>query len=560
MPTGANWERFQYDPNKGPIEQQMMAFLNGRPLSGTRDVSNYQDRSMYRARSFGNGGDDGGYRTVYEATDPALRGNNETGVYFRGQDGQDYSRVPWLYTNDNYGVTGNDLGAIGMNANGWDQTLDPSEYGNANFHVDNMHGLGDIYYSPDYGFVTQSQNIRDPNIRRDNWLGAAMFAGVVGPALYGIAGGAGGAGGAAGGAAGGGLGSLASSLATPGNLIRAASLAASLAGRGGGSGGMGGGGGGGGGGSMQYQWSDEMRPRWQRNLDRSEEISNRPYAPYTGQRIAGLSGDEQASIGGLRDLVANGGTALGRAGNDYTQGMLGGSGLTGMFADPYANQGNAYSGNSPEFQNMVNAGLRDMGDAYDRVARDTNRRAAAAGVFGGSDHNATADVNEGAYGKRVADFVSGMRNDQYNRSAGLEESRLGRGSSAWQAGLGRMSDAARLAQGDQGQALARLGALGQAGTMQRGINQSQNDFDYQQYVEGRDWDKQNAGWLTGMFGTAQGGQFPTGGGQGSGSNAMNWAGLGLSAAGMAMPWLRNWWGSGSGAGSSGIDWNLESGL
>lgn len=312
---------------------------------------------------------------------------------------------------------------------------------------------------------------------------------------------------------------------------------------------------------MRYEWSDEMRPRWQRALDRNEEIANRGYTPYEGERYAGLSQDEQDAAANIRHFINDPGSFLYGQGNLYTQGVLGGSQLTGMFADPYAGAENRYAGESPEFQRMMDAGLRDIGDAYDRVARDTNRRAAAAGVFGGSDHNATANVNEGAYGQRVGDFVSNMRNQHYQRSAGLEESRLGRGSSAWQAGLGRQMDASRLAQNDQNLTLDRYREQGRIGQIGRGIDQQNRDFAYQQFLENRDWDKGNAGWLTGMFGTAQGGQFPTGGGQGNGSSAMNWAGLGLSALGLAgRAGVFNGWGDGGSMWASGTGSPWYSGM
>lgn len=198
---GSDWQGFQYDPNKGPIEQQLRDWLNGRSFFGS---SPQMDPSWLTTTTMANGGDDGGYRTLQVATDPRARGNSETGVYYRGADNRDYNRIPLSRSDSSTGMSAAELG-IGNDPRLVEQYMgiSPMEWANmsdqdrqnvlsqAYFKPDNLHGFGDIQYSPDGGVVTSTSSIRDPNIRRDNWLTGAMFAAVAAPALAGIANGAG---------------------------------------------------------------------------------------------------------------------------------------------------------------------------------------------------------------------------------------------------------------------------------------------------------------------------------------------------------------------------------
>lgn len=198
---GSDWQGFQYDPNKGPIEQQLRAFLAGRPFFGS---STQMDPRWMTTASVLNGGDDGGYRNVQIATNPNARGNSETGMYYVGPDGRDYNRIPLSRADSSTGLSAAELGigndpylvqtVMGISPQEWANYSEQDKQNILNqayFKPDNLHGFGDIQYSPDGGVVTSTSSIRDPNIRRDNWLTAGMFAAVAGPALYGIANGAG---------------------------------------------------------------------------------------------------------------------------------------------------------------------------------------------------------------------------------------------------------------------------------------------------------------------------------------------------------------------------------
>lgn len=207
------WTPINYDESRGSLIDQIRAIAAGRPIYGTRSISNYQDPNNYVASSEADGGDAGTYRTVYRARgDAGLRGNNETGVYFVGADNQDYMRTPLSRAgNSSEGFSARELGFdkdpemarlyLGVDAAEW-ESMKPEDRNrlldNTFFKPDNLHGFGELEYDPERGLVNPTSSYRDPNARHDNWLTAAMMAAVAAPAIAGAVGGAGAEGGASG--------------------------------------------------------------------------------------------------------------------------------------------------------------------------------------------------------------------------------------------------------------------------------------------------------------------------------------------------------------------------
>lgn len=115
--------------------------------------------------------------------------------------------------------------------------------------------------------------------------------------------------------------------------------------------------------------------------------------------------------------------------------------FSAMAANPWAMQGvstdrNQFSGmNNPAFQDMLRQGMGEITDAYQKgTAAETQKNFNLAGIFGGGAMNDAVNQNQQQLAKNLSNFASGMYNDQYNRSAGLEESYLGRDLGAQQFG------------------------------------------------------------------------------------------------------------------------------
>lgn len=306
-----------------------------------------------------------------------------------------------------------------------------------------------------------------------------------------------------------------------------------------------GGGGGGGSGTQQYNWNENMAPRWQDMLDLGNSLRQRPYEPYqgqlspqqpnsgfgtqyAGQRIASMSPDQLTAFDELRNM--NYGTANPlptiNAAMGQTQHTLNGEYLTGDKSNPYSTlnpmtaNGNPYMGNSPQFQGLLRSGMDDITNAYNKgTAADTTRMFNLAGAFGGSAHQDAMANNEAALGKTLSNYASGMQNDQYNRSANIAEQELGRGDNMYESYLNRGSQnyenerqrqMGAIGLGNQQQELGfqRANALLGVGDSYRGFNQDLLNQNYNDWQAGQNNEFNMADWYTGLLSRAQGGMSP----------------------------------------------------
>lgn len=225
---------------------------------------------------------------------------------------------------------------------------------------------------------------------------------------------------------------------------------------------------GGGSGSTQTTQIQSLPP-WltdaaQGYLGAAGQVAQLPYQPYTGQRIADLSPLQQQSIQNIGDLSA--GTPSMYAGEQMLTDTL-----QGNYSNPFASQGvssggqyqfsplssggqysptqigsggqygfsplsggsNPYMGDNPYFQSSLDKGLNDITRAYQQgTAAQTDKMFAQAHAFGGSAHQEAMQNNERQLGDTLNNYVNQARQGQYDRSAQLAESGLGRNLQAGQ--------------------------------------------------------------------------------------------------------------------------------
>jgi hypothetical protein len=219
---------------------------------------------------------------------------------------------------------------------------------------------------------------------------------------------------------------------------------------------------------------------------------------------------------------------------------------------------NQYAGDSPYFENDLQAGMDDIIGGYQRgTSADTTRMFNLAGAFGGSAHQNAVANNEQGLGRTLSNYVSGRRDDQYNRSAGLEDSylgrdlnaqqqdlsrvsqleenRLNRGSNAYEGERGRQMGAIGAGQNEQALALQRANSLVGIGDAQRGYNQDIINQGYNDWQAQQQHPFQQLDWLTGLFSRAQGGMSPNSTTTSTGYSASPYSqllGTGLAAYGL----------------------------
>jgi hypothetical protein len=112
--------------------------------------------------------------------------------------------------------------------------------------------------------------------------------------------------------------------------------------------------------------------------------------------------------------------------------------LSGGHMSPYAGMENEFSGYSPQFNQMLQSSNDAISDSYAKgVGASNNIRFNKAGTLGGSAWQETTADNEARLASSLADNTRNMMDGQWQRSAGLEESRLGRQEGAFQSMMGR---------------------------------------------------------------------------------------------------------------------------
>ena len=250
-------------------------------------------------------------------------------------------------------------------------------------------------------------------------------------------------------------------------------------------------------------------------LNRAVDTLNKPYQQYGGQRIAGFTPDQGYGMDRIRNVALHG-TDSANASDRKIIDVLGG------------NATNKYAGDNPYFRDVVKQGMGDITDAYKQgTSADTTRMFNLSGAFGGSAHQNAVKNNEGALAGQLQRYQSGMANQQYDRSAGLEEANLGRQMSAIPMGFQAENRAF-----NTGQQLLGIGG------QQQNQNQRGYDQDYNDWTQAQNWERNNLGWMANLLSQASGGTGQTQ--QSGGYSGINPVGglLGGAAFGNAM----GWWG------------------
>jgi hypothetical protein len=365
-------------------------------------------------------------------------------------------------------------------------------------------------------------------------------------------------------------------------------------------------GGGGAQGETRYNWNSDMQPRWNNLLelgmntgfrpdgrfdaDGNQGWEVRPREVYGGERYAPLAYDQTAAGSNIRSLndmslgtVSVGNNARREIDRTLTGGYLGepsqgGSGnpymglatagtnpwITGnQFMDQNTTTDrNAFAGDNPYFRDVMNQGMEDITSAYQRgTGQDLKRAAGMANAFGGSGYQQQLAQNEAGLGKNLGQFANTMLNQQYDRSAGLEDSFLNRdvqnqqfnrntsaglrenemnrgfqnfnmgldrGMQGYEGERNRQMQAIGQGQAEQGMALQRAGAQLDVGNMFQNQEQKSRDFNFDQWTQTMNHPYSVINQLAGLYGQAMGGggmnQSVYGGGP---SNAQLGIGAGL---------------------------------
>jgi hypothetical protein len=167
------------------------------------------------------------------------------------------------------------------------------------------------------------------------------------------------------------------------------------------------------------------KPYFERNLMRAEAEFGKEFTPYTGERIAGQSGDTLNAIEGTRAIATGDGiSGLGNAQNYMTEGMakateLGNYNPNSFNEYDYTNP-DKFTGNNvaqymnPFMQNVVDGQKRGAVRDFQRAQGLRNSDAISAGAFGGSRGAVQNFLAEDSMLNRMGDLQDTGLRDAYS--------------------------------------------------------------------------------------------------------------------------------------------------
>ena len=228
------------------------------------------------------------------------------------------------------------------------------------------------------------------------------------------------------------------------------------------------------------------------NYNSASSIANQPFTPYTGEQVAGFTptgiqaqdllksiGTGTTGDGALNQAV---GTTQGVAG--YTPQSVTAGQLSNTDLSPYMN---------PYQSDVIDATLKQLGQARDTSMMSDNQRASAAGAFGGDRQAVLNSLTNKNYLDTAGSTLAGLNSQNFTQAQGAATSDLNRSLSAAQgnqsaglsgAGLNLQagSQLGQLSQQQLAQAVTKGGLLGAVGDAQQGLQQSKDDAAYQEFL------------------------------------------------------------------------------
>jgi hypothetical protein len=248
-----------------------------------------------------------------------------------------------------------------------------------------------------------------------------------------------------------------------------------------------------------------VKPYFERLLQRTEAESKQEYNPYTGQRLAGESGDTLQSRQNIRNIASSGIAGLPAAQGATMAGMqraLQGLGYQSQDFDSAAAQ--KYM--SPYMQNVVDVQKQQAIQDFQDQNAARAAQAVQAGAFGGSRQAIAQGMAQNELSRQLADIQAKGQQAAYEQASGqFERDRAARESAE------RLGLTAGESLGAQGSQLAQLGQLAREGDIQAATlleqigkdqmarEQAGLDMAYEDFVRQRDYPREQLQFMSSIL-------------------------------------------------------------
>lgn len=239
--------------------------------------------------------------------------------------------------------------------------------------------------------------------------------------------------------------------------------------------------------TQTLQESNQQLPEWWQEytkglLAKSSSIAGQGYQPYGGPRSADFTQDQQSGFQAVRDSQG-----IQHPYNDAAGSMITGAGNPSLDSGVFNSYMSPYT--SGVVDQIARLGGRNLTENLLPGVNDTFTKA---GQFGSSRNaeftsRAIRDTNQDILNTQAGALESGFNNAQQAYGQGQYRSLM----------AGQQMGA--LGQVAQGEALKGAAALDATGQEQQSLNQKSLDLAHQDFVDQRDWDKNQAGFMSQMI-------------------------------------------------------------
>lgn len=224
-----------------------------------------------------------------------------------------------------------------------------------------------------------------------------------------------------------------------------------------------------------------LQPQLEYQVNTARSLSEQPYVPYTGQRVAQLTPDELQAMQLSRNL--SGGADLSAA--QVINQQVAQRGLQGFDQTTLNQYMNPYQ------QNVMDISRQRQLDQFDLAKRGLQQQQGATGAFGGSRAGLAQGQLYDNFSRQLAEQEANQLYQGYNDA----QNRAFQGTQLAGQAAGQM--------GQQGLAgyqtqLQGMNALGSAGALDRGIQQQGLDVNYQNFITEQQYPYEQLSYLQGI--------------------------------------------------------------
>jgi hypothetical protein len=249
--------------------------------------------------------------------------------------------------------------------------------------------------------------------------------------------------------------------------------------------------------------STSSLPSWLTDIAKSNtmaasDVAKTPFTAYEGNPYGGTSEDSRTAFQGLRDYISGGGAGGNASIDKYMT-----TGPQKVATEGTFDAGDIDKYMNPYTEKALAPALRKIQESADAARLRLKSGATSSGSFGDSRHGiveSKLDANTSqAIGDTSSQFLMNAFRDAVSTKTGDINRQLGVDTTNAQLEERGLERGLTGAQAQQAQVLQQLQTLLGFGGAQEAKDEKAKLFDYEQFREGRDWEKNNLSWRTSLL-------------------------------------------------------------